>query len=388
MTTDRLYYKDVYQTEFQAEVLECREWKNGYSIRLSATAFYPEGGGQPYDTGTLNEAAVREVHERDGEIWHDTDAPLEPGLTVIGKINWARRFDLMQQHSGEHMVSGVIHALYGYDNVGFHMGSDVITIDFNGILEKEDLARVEEQVNNWIWKDLPVRVSFPSPEELAEMPYRSKKELTGSIRIVEFPEVDCCACCGLHVTRTGEIGAVKLLSAEKFRSGVRVEMISGRRVIACLNQIREQNQKISVLLSARPDQTARAVERLSEENFRLKGRLMAAEEKIFHTFAEQLAGRGDVLLLQKGLDPDGVRKLAVAVMEQCGGTCAVFSENEDGSARYAVGKKDGDLREFVRALNETLQGRGGGKPFFAQGSVQAPEEQIRAFFPDFLCVKD
>ena len=380
MVTEKLYYKDVYQKEFTATVLDCRETKKGYAVILSATAFYPEGGGQPYDTGTLNEAVVREVHEKNGEILHETDRPLEPGTEVVGKIHWKRRFDLMQQHSGEHMVSGMIHQRYGYDNVGFHMGGDVVTIDFNGMIREEELREIEEAVNEQIWKDQPVKVYYPEPQELEQLAYRSKKELTGEVRIVEFPEVDCCACCGLHVTRTGEVGMVKLLSVEKFRNGVRMEMISGRRVLDYLQMVREQNQKISVLLSARPDHTAAAVERLGEENFRLKGRVMALEERLFADEARRLEGKGDVLLFEAGLEADSLRKLAVAVMERCQGRCAVFSDNGDGSWKYAVGEVNGDLREFVKKLNQTLHGRGGGKAFFVQGSVQASRTEIQKFF--------
>lgn len=383
MVTERLYYKDVYQTEFTAKVLDCREGKKGYSIILDATAFYPEGGGQPYDKGVLGEAKVLEVHEKNGELLHYTDKPLEIGRTVNGKIDWERRFDLMQQHSGEHMVSGLIHEAYGYDNVGFHMGSDVITIDFNGEIDEGGMQEIEKKANLLIWRNAQTRITYPSPEELQVLPYRSKKELSGEVRIVEFPGADICACCGLHVSRAGEIGMVKLLSVEKFREGVRMEMISGGRVLDYLNMVREQNQKISVLLSAKPDRTSAAVERLSEENFRLKGRILTMEEKLFAQEAERLSGAGDVLLFEKGLEADSVRKLAVAVMESCGGRCALFSENGDGTFKYALGEKDGDLRAMVKAMNQKLSGRGGGKPFFAQGSVQATEAEIREFFETY-----
>lgn len=380
MTTEKLYYKDTYQKEFTAAVLDCREHKKGYQILLSATAFFPEGGGQPYDTGTLGGAKVLEVHEKNDEIWHYTDKPLAVGSQVNGKIDWERRFDFMQQHSGEHIVSGLIHAKYGCDNVGFHLGSDVVTIDFNCEIDESDLPELEAKANEVIWQNQKTHIFYPTPDELKALTYRSKKELTGSVQIVEFPGADICACCGTHVARSGEIGMVKLLSAEKFRSGVRMEMISGRRVLDYLNMVREQNQKTSVLLSAKPDKTADAVQRLFDENHRLKGRVLTMEEKLFAQEAGRLAGAGNVLLFEKGLEADSVRKLAVAVMESCGGRCAVFSDNGDGTFKYALGEKDGDLRVFIKEMNQALNGRGGGKPFFAQGSVQAQEEEIREFF--------
>ena len=378
--TRRLYYEDVYKKEFTAKVLECREAKKGFQILLDESAFYPEGGGQPSDTGLLNEVKVTEVHEKEGELLHYTEEAIQPGTEVRGKIDWARRFDLMQQHSGEHMVSGLVHEKYGYDNVGFHMGSDVITIDFSGILSEEQMAEIEEQVNLKIWEEAPVEIFYPSREELDTLDYRSKKELTGQVRIVRFPGADTCACCGTHVTHTGEIGMVKLLSVVRFREGVRMEMISGKRVLDYLNMVNEQNHQISVKLSAKMDKTAQAVDRLWEENFALKGRIHSMEEEMFSSEAKKWEGYGSVLLFKEGLEADSVRKLTDAVMQTCEGCCAVFSKNPDGSYKYAMGEINGDLRQFTKEMNAALNGRGGGKPFFVQGSVQAGEEEIRKFF--------
>lgn len=380
MGTRRLYYENVYIKEFDAEVLQCREGKNGYEIILDESAFYPEGGGQPCDTGSLGDAEVKDVQEKDGELIHYTDKALEEGAKVHGKINWERRFDLMQQHSGEHMVSGLVHEKYGYNNVGFHMGSDVITIDFSGVLDEEQLQEIEDRVNEKIWENAPVQITYPSGEELENIPYRSKKELTGQVRIVEFPGTDICACCGTHVTHTGEIGAVKFLSVVKFRHGVRVEMISGKRVIDYFSKIAKENSKVSVLLSAKPQETSKAVERLQEENFRLKGKILDMEEEIFKAEAEKWEGAGSVLIFKKNMEADSVRKLTDAVMQTCCGCCAVFSDNGDGTYKYAMGEKDGNLREFTKEMNQALNGRGGGKPFFVQGSVSASEEEIRKFF--------
>ncbi|HJB16576.1 MAG TPA: alanyl-tRNA editing protein [Candidatus Blautia excrementipullorum] len=378
--TKRLYYEDVYTREFHGEVRECRKAEKGYQILLDQSAFYPEGGGQPCDLGTLNGIAVTDVQEEGGELIHYTAEPLEPGTAVEGQIDWERRFDLMQQHSGEHMVSGLVHQAYGYQNVGFHMGSDVITIDFSGVLTKDQLAEIEEKTNEKIWENSAVKIFYPSEEERKSLPYRSKKDLEGKIRLVEFPGADLCACCGTHVAHTGEIGMVKILGVENFREGVRVTMISGKRVLDYLNGINEQNRRISVKLSAKTEETAQAVERLWEENYRLKGQLLHLEQELCRTEADRWEGAGSVLLFHEGLDADSVRRMADAVMQKCAGCCAVFSKNPDGTYKYAIGEKDGDLRQFVREMNQALNGRGGGKPFFAQGSVKATEEEIRRFF--------
>ena len=378
--TKKLYYEDAYKKEFTARVLECREGKKGYEIILDQTAFYPEGGGQPYDTGILGGVNVKEVHEKNGELIHYTDGRLETGAEVTGIIDWNRRFDLMQQHSGEHIVSGLVHEAFGYDNVGFHMGSDVITIDFSGMLDETQMAEIEAKANQIIWADHQVEIFYPTEEELKTLEYRSKKELSGWVRIVRFPGADTCACCGIHVTRTGEIGMVKLLSVVKFREGVRIEMLSGKRVLDYLNMVNEQNRQISVKLSAKASNTAAAVERLQDENFVLKGRVLAMEEDFIANEAAKWKGKENVLLFQNGMEAGSVQKLTDAVLQVCLGRCAVFSKNSDGSYKYAIGERDGDLREFTKAMNAALNGRGGGKPFFVQGSVQATEQEIRDFF--------
>ena len=380
--TKKLYYEDVYKKEFTAKVLECRQGKKGYEVILDQTAFYPEGGGQPGDTGSLGEAAVTDVHEKNGELIHCTDRALEPGTEVQGQINWASRFDLMQQHSGEHIVSGLVHEAFGYDNVGFHMGSDVITIDFSGMLDEAQMAEIEAKANQIIWENQEVEIFYPSEEELKELEYRSKKELSGWVRIVRFPGADTCACCGTHVTRTGEIGMVKLLSVVKFREGVRMEMISGRRVLDYLNMVNEQDRQISVKLSAKMDKTAQAVARLQDENFALKGRVHSLEENFIVNEAAKWNDCENPLLFENGMEAGSVQKLADAVLQVCKGRCAVFSRNADGSYKYAMGEKDGEIRQFTKDMNAALNGRGGGKPFFVQGSVQASEKEIRAFFEE------
>ena len=380
METRRLYYEDVYIKEFKAKVKECRKGEKFYEILLDQSAFYPEGGGQPCDLGTLGSAEVKDVQEKDGELIHYMETSFDPGDEVQGKINWERRFDLMQQHSGEHIVSGLVHEKYGYDNVGFHMSSDVITIDFSGVLTEEQLAKIEEETNRKIWENGEVEIFYPKKEELERLSYRSKKELTGKVRLVQFPGADLCTCCGTHVMRAGEIGMVKLLTVEKFREGVRVTMISGRRVLDYLNMVNGQNHQISVKLSAKTEETAQAVERLHEENYRLKGQILHLTQELCDTEAKRFEGAGNVLIFHEGLEGDSVRKMADAVMETCAGCCAVFSRNEDGSYKYAMGEKNGDLRQFTKEMNQALNGRGGGKPFFVQGSVKAEEDEIRRFF--------
>lgn len=376
---DKLYEENPYLTQFTATVVSCAPGKKGFDVVLDRTAFYPEGGGQPYDLGVLGGVRVLEVHERDGQVIHTCGQPLEAGARVEGSIDWERRFDLMQHHSGEHIVSGLAHARWGCDNVGFHMGADVITIDLNVLLDEGQLRALEAEANRYIWEDHPISITYPSPEELEALEYRSKKALTGRVRIVSFPGADICACCGTHVARTGEVGLIKLISVQKFRTGSRIEMLCGRRALGYVRTVEAQNHAVSVSLSAKTGETAAAVERLKAENARLSFRAGQLEAESFARIASGYAGAGNILHFEPGLTADGVRRLTVAVMEQCGGTAAVFSGDDAGGYKYALGQEGGDLRGLVKELNSALSGRGGGKPNFAQGSVAAREADICAF---------
>lgn len=402
MRTRRLFYENVYQKEFETEIVFCGEDEKGYYVILEQTAFYPEGGGQPADKGSLylkdayqplaecGAIAVLDVQyagKNEKEIRHYVKQPLPSGGKVRGLINWERRFDLMQQHSGEHIVSGWVHKKYGYDNVGFHMGEDVITIDFSGLLDESQLLEVEEEVNDYIWKNRPVKVFYADEKEKKSLPYRSKKELDGEIRLVEFPGGDLCACCGLHVKASGEIGLVKILSVKHFREGVRVEMVSGKRALRLLHQNVEANSRIAVALSVKPDETPEAVRHLQDEIYTLKGQIATLRQEQSAMRAKQCEGRGNVLVLESNLDSADIRREADAILNTCGGICAVISleklhsaKEKETAGRYAIGQRNGDIRELVKEMNLALLGKGGGKPFFAQGSLRAERDSIVTFF--------
>lgn len=379
METIKLYYEDAFLRKFDATVLSCQQGKNGWTVVLDGTAFYPEGGGQPADHGILGGVNVLDVHEKDGVITHTCDGPLTVGQTVHGAIDWARRFDHMQQHSGEHIVSGMLCSTFHCDNVGFHLGADTVIIDYNADITWEDVLAIEDRANRYIWADHPLQITWPSAEELKELPYRSKKELSGDVRIVAFPEADMCACCGTHVQRSGQVGLVKFLSCQKFRGGVRLELVCGKRAADYLSACWEQSLHIGQALSVKPVAASAAVERLQKELNETRQRCAELEEESFRRIAEENRGKGDVLLVEGPMSSDAVRKLSDAVSAVCGGRCAVFS-GEGTSYKYAIIHPGQDIRELVKSLNAALHGRGGGRCGFAQGSVQADEAAIRAFF--------
>ena len=382
METEKLYYAAPFLKTFTATVLDCQPGKNGFVVTLDRTAFYPEGGGQPADQGTLDGAAVTDVHEKNGVVLHNVDSAVEIGKTVTGVIDWARRFDHMQQHSGEHICSGLICGRCHCDNVGFHMGTDMVTIDFNADIPWEELLEIEAQANQYIYEDHPIDIQFHRGAELDAIDYRSKKPLEGDVRIVAFPGADCCACCGTHVLRSGQVGLVKFLSVQKFREGVRIELLCGKRALDYLSRTWDQAKTIGQRLSVKPVDAAAAVERLENELSAAKLRCAQLEESVFAAIAQEQAGKGDVLLFQPPMKPDSVRKLADAAAKTCGGLAAVFA-GEGIHYAYALGRADGqDISAQVKAMNAALHGRGGGRNGFAQGSVEAERSAIEAFFKE------
>ena len=380
MATEKLFEADAYLRAFSATVLACSAEKDGWRVTLDRTAFYPEGGGQPGDSGTLGGAAVRDTREDGGEIVHLCGAPLEPGQRVTGEIDWAARFDRMQQHSAEHIVSGLICAAKGCSNVGFHMGADTVVIDFDKPLTRAELEEIEYAANRVIWENRPMLVSYPSPEALAELPYRSKKALSGAVRIVECPGADRCACCGTHVRTAGEIGLVRLVSVKPFRSGVRIELLAGERAYRWSCAMTAQNSRVSALLSAKPGETADAVERVLREKAAAEYRVVGLENRLFEAKAQALAGRGDALLFEEAMAPDALRRLCEAVSKCCAGRCAVFAGDDAAGYQYALYLPDGEARAFTAGMNAALSGRGGGRDGFAQGRVAARRAEIEAWF--------
>ena len=363
-----------------------REWYThigGSPTRLQASTRYID-----YEHGfdyvvppsiEKDEANVLEVHEKNGVITHLCDKPFEVGKSVSGKIDWARRFDHMQQHSGEHICSGLICERFHCDNVGFHMGADVVTIDFNADISWDELMEIEQLANLYIYEDHPIDIQFYRGAELDKVEYRSKKPLEGDVRIVSFPGADCCACCGTHVVRSGQVGLVKFLSVQKFRDGVRIELLSGKRAHRYLSECWAQDVRIAQALSVKPNASFAGAERVLAELSALKQRCAKLEESVFAQTAAQYEGKGDVLLFEDEMSGDSLRKLCDAVTNHCGGRCAVFA-GADGAYKYAIGHIGGDLRELTKKMNAELNGRGGGKPNFVQGSVAAARGEIERFF--------
>ena len=362
-------------------VISCTKNKKGtWDTILNRTAFYSEGGGQPSDTGALNGVKVLHVSEKGEEIIHELEAPLEEGVLAEGVIDWQKRYDNMQKHTGEHIFSGLVHKHFGYDNVGFHMGTDEVTVDFNGVLTQEQLDELEDEANQLIYDNVPVKVFYPSKEELEELDYRSKKELTGLVRIVEIPGGDICACCGTHVETTGEVGLIKLRTMINYKGGVRISMLCGRRALMDYRERLKDEIRISNLLSAKLALVPDAVEKMKNESQEKDLALGRLWQQLLEKKAESYPESTEVLaVFEEGLSPVQLRQLATMLYEKGKGKIVgVFSGNEDEQVyQYALGSSQADMRKLSKAMNGALNGRGGGSNLMAQGTFKAAESAIR-----------
>lgn len=386
--TEKLFYQDSHLAEFEAEVLSCEPvtpdilpgHSGGFAAELDRTAFFPEGGGQYADTGVLGGVRVTDVQEKDGRILHLMESPLEPGACVKGCIDWEERFMKMQQHSGEHIVSGLVHSTFGYNNVGFHLGSEDCTMDFDGELTKEQLVQIEQEANRAVWKNLEIQTLYPSKEELAGMEYRSKIEIEGQVRIVVVPGYDVCACCAPHVSRTGEIGLIKLTHVQRYKGGARVTMLCGGRALQDYETKQEQAGQISALLCAKENEIAEAVRHLRDEADSLKYELGEKEKKLIAAKAEMIPkDGGPVCVFTEDIAGDSMRLLMNLVLEAGHSVCAVFHGNDSEGYRYVIGSRTQNMRELVKEFNAAFDGRGGGKPEMVQGTARGCESEMRTW---------
>ncbi len=376
--TEKLYYTDSHIKEFDASVTACLRTEKGYQVVLDRTAFFPEGGGQYADTGMLGNVRVLDVQEKDDVIYHDTDKPLPVGESVHGVLDWEKRFESMQQHTGEHIVSGLVHGKFGYNNVGFHLGSDYCTMDFDGSVTKEELREIETLANRVVCQNLDVEVVYPTKEEIKSLDYRSKIEIEGQVRIVNIPGVDSCACCAPHVKRTGEIGQIKLVDMVNYKGGERITMLAGSRALADYMVKEENAKRISALLCAKENEIADAVEHLKEEQASLKGQIAGLKRKLLSCRAKEIDVSEEIVtVFESELSGNEPRELMNLLLERGARVCAVFAGTEKEGYRYVIGSPVIDVRPLCKKLNETFQGRGGGKPGMVQGSLTGREEEIR-----------
>lgn len=368
--TIKLFYEDSHIREFEAKVLSCQPEGDYYKVVLDRTAFFPEGGGQYGDVGYLDDVKVTDTREKEGVIYHKTDIPFEEGQTVCGKLDWSVRFERMQQHSGEHIVSGIVHRRYGYENVGFHLGDECCTMDFNGPISKDELKEIEKEANKAVFENLDIFVTYPTKKELADMEYRSKIEIDGQVRIVTIPGYDVCACCAPHAKQTGEIGLIKLVNIMNYKGGERITMLCGSRALEDYDIKQENARAIGAMLCEKENAIASAVERLKTEQGSLKSKVAQLQQKLLSYKAEEIELQENITcVFDEELTGNGPREFMNLLLERGAKVCAVFAGTDKLGYRYVIGSRTEDVRPLSKMLNEKFQGRGGGKPQMVQGSL-------------------
>lgn len=377
----KLYYEDSYIESFDATVVSCTQVGEKYEIVLDATAFFPEGGGQYADTGIFNDSIiVLDVQERDGVIYHITDAPVESGSIVTGRINFEERFDKMQQHTAEHIVSGIVHSVFAYDNVGFHLGNDVVTMDYNGEFTENELREIERIANEAVVDNVVVETRMLFGEELQQMSYRSKIELEGAVRLVIIPGYDVCACCAPHVRTTGEIGMIKIIGAEKYKGGMRISMMCGFRALSDYNAKEKSVKDISVLLSAKTEQVSEAVLKLKQQLANEKMRASRFVAAYIDSKLKEISTDSEIVFLcEDGLESNLIRNYVNGAMEITTCLCCALSGNDSDGYNYVLGSKSQDVVALSKKMHELFQGKGGGKQPMVQGSLIGKAEDIKAF---------
>ena len=400
MKTTRLFDQNSHLYTFTAAVLSAEAGKtpDTLSVVLDATAFFPEGGGQYPDKGVLAGCPVTDVQEKNGVITHTVSVshlngephPFAAGATVQGELDAAIRFARMQNHSGEHIISGIVHRLYGYKNVGFHLGDGDVTLDFNGVLTREQLDAIEEEANSIVAANLPVKAYYPDPAELSTLTYRAKLDLTEGVRIVrigtEDAPKDLCACCAPHVDYTGEIGLIKLLDFIHYKGGVRIHMLCGSWALADYRRRYTAVATMAAAMSVKQEEVTMGFDRLRAEVEEKKQTISALRAKLeAHTLAAITPTEGSLCLFDEGMDALEMRRLFNAAAGKCGRLCGVFSGNDESGYRYVIGRGDAsiDLKKMVKEINTALSAKGGGSSEMLQGSCTATRAEIEAVFEKY-----
>lgn len=376
--TQKIYEIDSYCREFAAVVKSCTLNDGAYDVVLNRTAFFPEGGGQAADLGFINDAKVLDVQIKDDIITHKVESAFEVGSEVTGKIDWELRFARMQSHTGEHIVSGIVNSIYGYTNIGFHMSEAVMTVDFSGPLTQEDIDRVELQSNLAVYKNASVTATYPSKAELEKAEYRSKLDLTEGVRLVTIDGVDCCACCAPHLGTTGEVGLIKIISCTPYKQGTRIEMIAGINAYKDYAELNASNKALMGMLSVPRYSVKDAVVKQAELIQTLRSENQAMSRKLA-LYELQPVEMGDcAYAISANLSYDELRYCANSLTEKGFNTCVLLSKTDEGYI-YTVGSSNRDVRDIVKELNSLFNGKGGGKPDYAQGKIASgAEDEIKA----------
>lgn len=378
METIKLYDRDAYETAFDAKVISCVEEDGRYEVVLEKTLFFPEEGGQTPDKGVLGGADVLDVQIKGDVIIHTVSNPLIVGENVAGEIDWKHRFFNMQQHSAEHIFSGLANKKYGYQNVGFHLSNQIVTMDFDGVFTESQLEEMEWEVNQAIVKNVEIKTGYPSKEELVKLKYRSKIEIENDVRIVEIVGYDMCACCAPHVRRTGEIGIFKIQSAQNYKGGMRISFLCGFRA---LEECRKKSKLITELtgiLTTNQENLPEHVTKLKTQIQSLKTQLNNANQELMERKISEIPNeQKNVILFERDMETPVMRHVVNKLVEKHDGICGVFIGTEEEGYNFIIGSKSMDCRSVATKMKELFDARGGGSAQMIQGLVSVSAEQIK-----------
>ena len=429
--TELLYNRDSYINEFEGKIIGITKgtWKNNNCIAIETdrTCFFPEEGGQESDTGIMMinfpdgaDFAFKIIHAdiKEGIITHyalisdsrrldaignsaaisyvkqeltDEDIALLTGydytssvVVAYGRIDWRERYDKMQQHSGEHIVSGVVNNMFGYNNVGFHLGKDEVTMDYDGTFTDEELLEVERRANEAVFDNAKCIVTYPSDAELEHINYRSKKELTGQVRIVEFEGWDICACCAPHVSRTGEIGMIKIMASEHWKGGTRMYLMCGQRAVDSFNAYINRSREISRLISSKIDEIDLGTKKLFDDYQKASSDIIGLQAELLKMKAdivikasdEDVEGRKCTFLFTVPMNVNTIRDTVNYMIEQLPGFCGIFYGDDEKGYSFIIASEKENCNELMKEMREKLNVKGGGKPGMVQGSIAASKQQI------------
>lgn len=377
----KIYYDDSFIKDFTATVISCEKQDDRWAVVLDKTAFYPEGGGQPCDKGYMEAddeiIDVREVKEKGEKIIHYCNAPVSCGQVISGHIDWRRRFDFMQQHTGEHMFSGVVHSMFGYNNVGFHMNEKDVVVDFDGVLSRQDIQAVMDKCNEIVWANQPVIAYFP--DNVQEMEYRSKKALQGDIRIVKAGDADVCACCGTHTATTAQAGPIVALTFSSYKGGTRISMLCGKRAIDYLKKQNDNCYEISHLLSSPVNNITSAVSSRLKEIDRLKLQLSQCKKQLIEMWAQEMTAQEGICAVEKAeLDSSEIQSFTLMLANRAD-IAAVISPQSAGGCKICVISQSVNTNGLGKHISSYLGGKGGGKPGIYQGVTEKSCSQEQLF---------
>ena len=384
INTVRLYDRDAYARVFEATVISCQEItkedRRLYEVVLDQTLFFPEEGGQSPDKGVINDIQVTDVQINNEIITHYLESAIPAGSKVIGRIDWAHRFNNMQQHSGEHVFSGIVHKKFGYDNVGFHLSDQVVTMDFNGVLTADQVAEIEWEVNQAIAQNVEIVISYPSKDELASIKYRSKIDIEGQVRIVTVTGYDVCACCAPHVRRTGDIGGLKVMSLQNYKGGVRISILCGLRALEAFREKCSIVSDLTAFLTTGQENLVTTVQKLKASNQSLSSELSAAKQQLLNQKLSDIPeDQANVIIFESGIDTKIVRNVVNGLVKKHSGICGLFVGSDSEGYNYVIGSSSQDCKILANTLREKLGAKGGGSPQMIQGSVKATAADIQTW---------